>query len=178
MREPRGPGKPRRLRGYDFASCGEYFVTVVTRDRGEVLGRVEGATVRLFPAGEAVRDAWTDLPRRFPFLRLDEFVVMPNHIHGILVLVPSDERALDQPAVRPGRVHLDIVLQVFKSISTIEVNRVLGRTGVHLWQRGYYEHIVGDDRALERIRGDISGNPEAWPGDPYNPEAGLPRRQA
>jgi REP element-mobilizing transposase RayT len=161
-----GRHRPRRLRCIDYTSCGEYFITTVTRDRALLFGSVVGDVVRLSPAGEAVRDAWLSLPGRFPFVRLDDSVVMPNHFHGVLVFLPEDE--LDEGARRAmRRCHLNMVVQAFKSTSAVEVNRVLGRKGRPVWQAGFYEHTVRDERGFEAIRAYIARNPEAWSSDEY-----------
>ncbi len=162
------PGRLRRLRGFDYAGCGEYFVTTVTHRRECLFGTVVGSVMRRTSAGDAVHRAWLALPERYPFLSPDSFIVMPNHIHGILVFGPEHVLARDGGLLTPGRVHLDRVMRAFKSTSAIAVNRTLGRAGVPLWQSGYFEHVVRNERALERIRGYIDGNPEAWPKDRFH----------
>ena len=145
-----------RLRGLDYRGFGPYFVTICTQDRECLFGAVLDGGMHLNVIGRSVITAWERLPARFQFLRHDERIVMPNHLHGILVFLPCETP-----------VPLGQVVRAFKSLSTIEVNRVTGRTGP-LWQRGYYEHVIDAGEDLDRIRGYIRANPEAWPRDPIH----------
>ena len=77
-----------RLQGYDYAQEGAYLVTVCTRDRECLFGEIINGEMRLSAAGEMVAAVWNDLPRRFPQVELDAFIIMPNHIHGILCIAP------------------------------------------------------------------------------------------
>ena len=78
-----------RLKGYDYSQAGAYFVTIVTQERVCLFGDVVGDTMQLNGAGRLARAAWEGLPRRFPGVGLDTFVVMPNHVHGIIVIDES-----------------------------------------------------------------------------------------
>jgi putative transposase len=144
-----------RLPGYDYSQSGAYFVAVCTNNR------------RLFLTNDTVRDVvqstWNRLPSRFRNLSLDEFIIMPNHVHGILVLAA-------EPADVPGkRDTLSAVVGAFKSISAILANRALGRSGVPFWQRNYYEHVIRSEEKLNQIRQYIRDNPAKWAEDPNNP---------
>jgi putative transposase len=195
--------KALRLPGYDYAEPGGYFVTVCTQGKKCAFGQIESGKMHLNPAGHIVQQVWLGLPQRFPSRSLDSFVVMPNHMHGILVLVgaglapPADvvartpgNVAIDHsqkssfipgisvratatggasPAPTGGSFVLGDVLRAFKSISTIEVNRLLRQRGVHLWQRNYYEHIVRNGDDMDNIRRYILDNPLQWDLDPENP---------
>ena len=81
--------RPIRLKGYDYAQAGAYFVTIVTHDRACLFGDVVEGKMRLNEAGQIARQCWVEIPRHFPHVELDEFVVMPNHVHGILVIVDN-----------------------------------------------------------------------------------------
>jgi len=145
-----------RLAGYDYSQAGAYFITICTHNRDLSL-----QTERV---QEAVRLAWHAQPTRFPTIALDEFTIMPNHIHGIIILgdVASRDAASSVPT-------LGKVVRAFKSISAIEANKTLDRAGQPFWQRGYYEHIIRDDDDLNRIRRYIRENPLNWHSDPDNP---------
>ncbi len=176
-----------RLKGYDYAQCGAYFLTVCTQHRETLFGLIEDREVRLNAAGRMVEDAWACLPDRFSNLSLDSFTVMPNHIHGILLLtddLPDDGDSLytgdhkDRPyevismGTKEGSVGR--IVQAFKSIST---NQYGEGVRIHdwptfpgkLWQRNYYEHVVRDKDDLNRLREYISQNPEHWEDDENNP---------
>src|SRR5260221_2542549 len=107
-------------------------------------------------AGEIVRDVWQSLPERHEALSLDEFVVMPNHIHGIVEL---SEHCQTLPAI----------IGAYKSVSTKTVNIANETPGSHLWQRSYHEHVIRDERARDRIREYIRNNPLKWHLDRENP---------
>lgn len=102
-----------RLKGYDYAAPGAYFVTICIHGRECLLGEVAGGTMLVGPAGEAVRSAWEELPGHYPRLRLDAFAVMPNHIHGILVLHDHPGANTDTPATAP----VTEIVRAFKSFS-------------------------------------------------------------
>lgn len=140
-----------RLRGYDYAHAGAYFVTVCTYNR-DLLLQAQGVQ-------EVVSSTWHALPVHFPAVALDEFVIMPNHLHGIIIM-----RGAASSAPSLGQV-----VRAFKSASAIEANKVLNRSGQPFWQRNYYEHIIRNDHDLNRIRQYIRDNPLAWDEDPDNP---------
>jgi REP element-mobilizing transposase RayT len=176
-----------RLRDYDYAQGGAYFVTVCVQGRELLLGAVEDGTMVPNEAGKMIENVWYELPGRCPNVRLDEFVIMPNHVHGIIWIVGA---GLALPGTKPRAVGAGLALpkgqgaassaptlgdivRVFKSISAIAVNRLLDRTGSPLWQRNYYERIVRDEDELAGIRTYIRDNPGRWGEDAENP-AKLP----
>lgn len=154
--------KQLRLHGYDYAFPGAYFVTICSAGKRPVLGSVSGERIVLSPAGEIVRSEWIALAERFPRTVLDEFVIMPNHLHGVLAFVGPAGGASLSPT-------LFEVIGAFKSISTIKVNRLLRQRGAALWQRSYYEHIVRTGEDLRKIQRYIYENPLMWSLDPENP---------
>jgi REP element-mobilizing transposase RayT len=165
-----------RLAGYDYSLPGAYFVTLNTQEQVCIFGEVVDDEVRLSSIGEIVRRCWLDLPNHF-LIDLDVWVVMPNHLHGIILLRGKGEAsgdsgdALDSyppPDASPLRPYgtgansLGAIIQNFKSISTRKINQVQGTPGGRVWQRNYYEHVVRDDADLERIRQYIDDNPLRW----------------
>jgi REP element-mobilizing transposase RayT len=154
-----------RLFGYDYSQPGAYFVTICTYNRELSL---EAEQVE-----EIVRSAWASLPARFPHVVLDEFVIMPNHIHGIVILVPTTGAPLDSDTASRGAASsaptLGRVIRAFKSLSAIEANRIMNRSERPFWQRNYYEHIIRDEDELDIIRQYIRDNPLRWDQDPDNP---------
>jgi putative transposase len=153
-----------RLPGRDYSADGAYFVTVCTIERGAVLGDVFNGTLYLNAAGDIVADAWRWLPTRYPYVTLDEWCVMSDHLHGILVIGGS--RAAHQGAV--VETHSDItvlrrkplgeLIGAFKTVSTKHVNLVRNTPGAALWQRDFWDHVVRDDADLHRIRAYIRDN--------------------
>ena len=117
--------------------------------------------MELTAAGALVEAEWLALPQRFPAVGLDAFVVMPNHMHGVLFLHPS---AVQE--ARPQVPCLANIVRAFKSLSARAVNRSLDRADRPMWQRNYYEHILRDDADLARIQQYIADNPIRWADDP------------
>jgi len=134
-----------RLAGFDYGRPGAYFITVCTLGGPALFGVIRDDRVIESAAGAVVRAAWNDLSRRFPDVELDAFVVMPDHVHCVIVLAENG------PA-------LGEVVGAFKSLAARAVNRTLKRRGA-LWQRGYYEHIVRNEDDLNHIRRYIATNP-------------------
>ena len=182
-----------RLKGYDYAMAGAYFVTISTQDRVCVFGDVVEGIMRLNEAGRMVSAVWDALPTRFPCLGLDAFVVMPNHIHGIIVFATrmsvgaplvgaqdvTPNRKIDNRATTRVAPTLGDVVGAFKSWVTVEYTRgvkVKGWPAFHrrLWQRNFYEHIIRNEASLNHIRQYILDNPVRWTFDRENPLAVTP----
>lgn len=183
-----GSRKNLRLERYDYAASGAYFVTVCAQGRAGLFGEVVDDEMRVNNAGELIRNVWNELPSRFQNVVLDEFVVMPNHVHGIvwmgvqkiadvgaLLAAPGhDVPATPNQGAASSAPTLGGVMRAFKSLSAIAVNRLLERTGVSVWQRNYYEHVIRDERELNLVREYIVNNPLQWSLDRENPQAKEP----
>jgi REP element-mobilizing transposase RayT len=163
-----------RLKGYDYSSPGGYFITVCAHKRECAFGKISlpdvgarPAAPDLNPLGHIVKQCWADIPSHFPHVLFDEYVVMPSHIHGILIIsgVARDE---GKNAVRRAPT-LSAIVGSFKSASSKEINEIRKRPDVPLWQRNYYEHVVRDEDDLNRIRQYIYDNPANWAMDVENP---------
>jgi REP element-mobilizing transposase RayT len=174
-----------RLKEYDYAQPGAYFVTIVTQNRSSLFGDVTEGTIQLNVVGELIKFWWKELKNRFPVIETDEFVIMPNHLHGIIIVVDptvgADRRVgPDRAAARPANQGAHIgaplprIIQWFKTMTTNEYIRgvkQLGWTPFHeqLWQRGYFDHVIRNDASLNRIRQYIIENPARWHFDRENP---------
>jgi len=157
--------KRLRLRNYDYSAPGTYFTTICVHNRECLFGEITEGKVRLSPFGRIVEQAWTWLGDHYASVELDEWVVMPSHLHAIVTIRdPPVADSTNRPAKSLGRL-----LAAFKSISTNEINRMRGTTASKVWQRGFYDHIVRSEAALARIRRYIVENPVAWETDPENP---------
>ncbi|WP_245971562.1 transposase [Calidithermus terrae] len=175
-----------RLKGYDYAQAGAYFVTICTRDRACLFGEVVDGEMRLNDAGRIARQCWLDIPNHFPHAELDQSVIMPNHVHGIIVLVNPSVGATHASPLRPvasplrnrargpQRQSISAIVGSFKSAVTKHINEHRGTPSMPVWQRNYYEHIIRDDSSLQRIRGYIAANPLRWQYDRENPAAAAP----
>ena len=163
------------MRDFDYTQSGYYFVTICTHERQCVLGNIIDGRALLSNAGKIASDCWQDLANHYAHIDLDEFVVMPNHLHGIIVLSDSGEavnaqgpRAGFKPA--PTRRHsLSEIIRAFKTFSGRRINRIRNRTGEPVWQRNYYERVIRNEKTLLAAREYIVNNPAKWSEDKYNP---------
>jgi REP element-mobilizing transposase RayT len=189
---------------HDYSSPGAYYVTICIQDGQCLLGDVADGIMNPNDAGHMVEAAWFQIPTRFPAMKLDEHIVMPNHFHGIIHIVGarlvgaqsgaaqivgdqtggaqivgaqelgSQKRAGTRPAPTLGDA-----VGAFKSIATDEYiggvkQRDWPRFNKRFWQRNYFEHVIRDQDELEKIRDYIRKNPMMWTIDRYNPEHGVP----
>lgn len=160
--------RPIRLQGYDYSRAGAYFVTVCTHDRLCLFGEIADRRMALNDAGRMVQQVWDDLPNHYSHVELDECVVMPNHVHGIVVIVGAGFKpAPTKPTKRHG---LPEIVRALKAFSARRINEMRGMPGGKIWQRGYYEHIIRNDDELNRIREYIANNPMKWEMDRENPD--------
>jgi len=165
-----------RLKGYDYSQSGAYFVTVCTKDRELYFEKYRGLQ-------EIVRQQWEELPQRFLDLTLDEFIIMPNHIHGILI-VEADRSAKNVGATlvvaqnngagtRPAPTVGEIV-GTFKSLCIHDWLTYIKEKKIDaiwkFWQRNYYDHIIRNEDEMNKIREYIKNNPLKWSLDRENPE--------
>jgi len=171
-----------RLPGFDYTTPGAYFVTVCAHDRACLFGDVVDGVMRVNDYGEIVQQTWDALPAHFPHVALDQFVIMPNHAHGIIVLNDNDAvgAAFRRPHNRvlhhhPGggtpplrRPSLGHVVGYFKYQSTKRINLLRHAPAQPVWQRNYYEHVIRNDADLAAIRDYIAGNPARWADDDHD----------
>lgn len=171
-----------RLRGYDYGQPGAYSVTLVTHGRQCLFGHIADGTVALNECGRIVEEEWLRSARIRDDIALDSFLVMPNHLHGIIV-IRSDRQTItssfppDAPAVgahrraplsRPPRCVGSFVAG-FKSAVTTRINALRGTPGSPVWQRSYHDHVIRDRDDLFLRRRYIVNNPLQWALDEENP---------
>jgi len=182
-----------RLKGYDYRQAGGYFVTMVTQGRDALFGEVVNGEMILNDAGEMIVRWWLELPNKFPNVNVDIFVVMPNHFHGIIFItdatdVGDDLRVVPDLRDDDGGEHagspqragsprqnapLSQMIQWFKTMTTNEYIRGVKQLGWKpfngkVWQRDYYEHIIRNPSAADRIARYIESNPARWNEDKEN----------
>jgi putative transposase len=159
-----------RLKGYDYSLAGAYFINLVTHEKLCLFGEIINGEMRLSQLGNTVQREWLRLERRFPGIELDEFVIMPNHLHGIIVITqqdaphaPGDERKDAAPSKRMGAAtgSLTAMVKGFKSAVEFRYHSMANNNDP-LWQPNDYEHIIHDEDDLDRIRRYIAGNPMNW----------------
>ncbi|MGB7160654.1 MAG: transposase [Tepidisphaeraceae bacterium] len=186
---PKPDRRSIRLKGYNYADDGEYFLTICVHERRLLFGEVRDGQMRLNEAGRMVEREWHALPQRFQGVELDQFIVMPNHVHGVLGLtgggepcvrpVSNAQATTGEDKLRPYGTLPDTVgriVQAFKSITTngyIDGVKRLGwpRFNRNVWQPNYYDHIIRNDHAMDLIREYVFTNPQRWAEDHENPSS-------
>ncbi len=174
-----------RLKDFNYAQPGAYFITICTKNRENLLGSIKEGQMIKNDIGLAIQTAWEDLPKRFPETALDAFMVMPNHIHGIIIvgaqfIAPdlmsshfSQPMTNATPTITKGVINhaptLGKIIRTFKAVSSYLI-RQKHYPGFG-WQRNYYEHVIRDDKSLNRVREYIVANPLRWELDRENPLA-------
>jgi REP element-mobilizing transposase RayT len=170
-----------RLKGYDYALPGMYFITICTFDRKCILGEITGKEMKMNGIGQLVMAEWIKTPSIRPNFLLGEFVVMPNHLHG-LVMISGDQKKPEKQYGRDGKNvgrnegmprspsgTIGALVRGFKAAATRQFNELRGTKGLPLWQRNYWEHVVRSEEDLNHIRSYIRFNPARWESDRLNP---------
>ncbi len=153
-----------RLTGYDYSQPGMYFITICVKEKACLLGEISGSEMQRNQLGGIVKTCWLEIPAYYSIVILDAFVVMPNHIHGIIYVGAGSPR----PSYRPT---LGNIVGYFKYQSTKGVNELRQTPGTSFWQRNFFDHVIRDDNSLNRIREYIITNPQRWELDRNNPLA-------
>ena len=173
-----------RIPGYDYSGSGAYFITVVTHQRACVFGRIVDGSLQLSRQGGIAEECWRQIAAHFPSVELGVYVVMPNHVHGIIVLndradassarrgttwrAPTqDGRSLERFG-RPRSGSLATIVRQYKSSVTRRIDEAIGGSR-RVWKRNYYEHVIRDDEDWNRIHLYIESNAANWEGDEENP---------
>src|SRR5512138_1064711 len=174
-----------RLPNYDYSQPGAYFVTIVTWHRECLFGEVVDGEMRLNKFGLVTKEQWEKLPKRFPNIELGAFVIMPNHMHGIIVITDGRGTAenpsnLGSEATRraptreqfqkPVKGSIPTIVRSYKSAVSYRINLMRGIQDVPVWQRNYYEHIIRNDRDLQNKTDYIEANPMLCAEDHENPK--------
>ncbi|MBU1936163.1 transposase [bacterium] len=149
-----------RLPHYNYSSSGAYFVTLVVAGRECCLSYISDGLNKLTDTGKLVVQGWRWLAEQYAYVSLDEFIVMPNHVHGILLFDNDKTRGLT----------LGRIVAAFKTITTRDINCLRNTPGKRFWQKDFYEHVIRDERDMARIREYIANNPLQWSLDKENPE--------
>ena len=174
-----------RLPEYDYAQAGAYFITICTNNQECLFGEMTDGAVLLSKFGEIAVDEWVRTPNVRENVGLDAFVVMPNHLQGVVIITHENGKALpmggSDPPGRPYRPSsargpapgsVGAIIGQFKAAVAERINVLRGTLGAAVWQRNYYEHVVRDEDELNQIRQYIAGNPAGWDTDENNPTGG------
>jgi REP element-mobilizing transposase RayT len=165
-----------RLKGYDYSQNSAYFVTICAQNRECLFGHIENGEMRLGEYGEIVKNCWDDLPNHYANVELGNFVVMPNHLHCIIILQTAanvgdaaNVGAGLKPAPTIGQTHgLSEIVRALKTFSARKINKIRNVPGVPVWQRNYHEHIIRNEIEFHNITQYIINNPINWNNDEEN----------
>jgi len=168
--------KSNRLRNYDYSESGYYFITIRTNNREECFGRVEGDEMHLNEFGEIARNFWAGIMIHFKCVGIDEFSVMPNHVHGILII---EENMVGNAYMRSlqnrTNMLLSKIIQQYKASVTRKVNSL--ESDLHFrWQKSFYDHVIRNDKSLDNLRRYIINNPLKWELDIENRKGDSPHK--
>ena len=181
-----------RLREYDYSQTGAYFVTVCSWDRECRFGEMVDGVMMMNETGHMVQECWSAIPDHFDMVELAESIVMPNHIHGIVIIRDPDPAkqgtaisgkvkkglaktgtACRAPTVesfgKPAAGSLPTIVRSFKAAVTKRINSMRNNPGGSVWQRNYYEHVIRDEANYQRIAEYIENNPARWAEDSLHP---------
>ena len=168
-------------------------MTVCARDQRDVWGAVSGGKVTLNGIGKIIEDCWEEIPAHFPLVKLDQYCVMPNHLHGILSFAhtgrgtiyraptadagtsgeewgaQSPRKKIVEQYSQPVVGSLPTVIRTFKAAVTRHARSTMQDGSLRIWQRGYFERVIRNERELEQVREYIANNPAKWDLDAENP---------
>jgi REP element-mobilizing transposase RayT len=184
--------KSIRLQGYDYSQAGAYFVTIVTYQRDCLFGKIIDGEMYINEDGKIVQKWWNEIPNHFQNVELGAFVIMPNHVHGIIWITAERRGEVLSPRYNPNNNNLDAdvdetstqggetqplrkpilgqIVAYFKYQSTKEMNHIETKNAItKFWQRNYYEHIIRNEREMDNIWRYIEANPAQWDMDDENP---------
>ena len=147
-----------RLNGYDYSRSGAYFITICTHEREYLFGDIANETMDLNTFGDIARSHWQQLLQHHSNIIVDESIVMPNHLHGIILLESSTV----------GTKSISEIIRGFKTFSAKAINKERSLRGVPVWQRNYYDRIIRNELELDRVRQYIINNPQNWDTDKNN----------
>jgi len=187
--KPKQKRRSIRLPEYDYSQEGAYYITICTQDRECIFGKITAGRTELTKYGKIAERFWHDLAKYYDGILLDTFVVMPNHMHAIIVIIDDVIRRGEVTSPlggsvdilgKPGEVTsplrgtpkrtLGQILAFYKYQTTKSINAIHNTPGNKIWQRNYYEHVIRNEKTLNKIRGYICNNPLYWAADDENPD--------
>ena len=194
--------KSLRLENYSYSNLGAYYITICSYKRINIFGEINKGLMHLNDLGKIIQDCWLQIPENYKDVKLDDFIIMPNHIHGIIWIVgaihesPKEKRKIyesieSKPTIhesskenlitqQSNRVIRELPLRIerrkmliskvigkFKMNSSKSINIFNDKQGSHVWQRGYYDHIIRNETDLNNTKMYIQTNPLNWETDEY-----------
>jgi putative transposase len=171
-----------RLPGFDYSRAGMYFVTICSAQRRCLFGQIQKDESVLSQIGEVVKAHWLKIPCHFSNLEIEAFVVMPNHLHGILIIHSGQQnfeshdipQKLMESFAKPVAGSIPTIIRSFKAAVTKCINDERLTAGAPIWQRGYFERVLRDGREFVNAKDYIIRNPLRWAFDEENPQRKSP----
>jgi REP element-mobilizing transposase RayT len=168
-----------RLQGFDYSQPGAYFITICAHGKRCIFGKIVSDQMKLNAIGRIVNECWLEVPRHFPNVELESYVVMPNHVHLLFDIQPRARHAVRLPAKnkttgtfrRPVAHSVPTIVRSFKSAVSKRVRQMLQKPAFQVWQRNYYESVLCDGREFRSALHYIMENPARWHVDEENPQA-------
>ncbi len=160
-----------RLKGYDYAQPGYYYITICAQNRECLFGDITNSHMHLNDPGKIINRIWKEIPQFYKGIGIDEYVIMPNHIHGIIII--ENGNPIGQAQGPAPTITLPDLIKRYKTLTTRKyIDGVRSNSWKpfkkRLWQRNYYEHIIRNDIELDEIRKYITDNPAKWAEDKDN----------
>lgn len=156
--------KRNRLRGYDYSQSGWYFVTICIKDKIKCLGKIESKKMEYSQYGDIILKFWQEIPKHYKNVFLDEWIIMPDHIHGIIII--------ENPIIIANTGNYGLLSKIVKSFKEISLKTIRKNYNDYefAWQRSFYDHIIRNEKSLNKIREYIRNNPSKWELDKNNLE--------
>jgi REP element-mobilizing transposase RayT len=168
-----------RLKHYDYSQSGLYFVTLCTFQRNCWFGEIKDSQMLPNQIGKIVAEEWLNTPKIRSNVKLDEWIVMPNHFHGIIMIDNpennQDFKVITEDIKQRKLKSLGVFIAGFKAAVTRRINTYRNTPDIPLWQRNYYESVIRDENHLEKVRQYIIKNPTSWQEDPDNIPTNQPK---
>ena len=156
-----------RLKDYDYSKYGYYYITICTKNRENHFGIIKNEHVILNQFGDIAYGSWQDIPNHHKNVNLDRFIIMPNHIHGILILCNTVGNGPARSNHKNGKIdNLSVIIGSYKSAVSKQINKI--KDNSFKWQKSFYDHIIRTDESLNNIREYIINNPTNWDNDENN----------
>ncbi len=161
-----------RLKNYDYSQAGAYYITICVYNREHLFGDIIDSELQPNEYGKIAENEWIKTFQLRKNIEMDEFIIMPNHLHGIIIISNESDStgtARRTPTIerfsKPTANTIPTIIRNYKSAVTKQINELRNTPGTILWQRNYYEHVIRDESDLNRIREYIINNPRNWEND-------------
>jgi len=168
--------KPNRLKNFDYSSVGYYYITICTKNKQHYFGEILDNKMILNEYGKIINKYWKSIPNHYQNVLLDEFIIMPNHIHGIVVIIRLNNNNQSTvgtghcpvPTINMQNNHYGLLSKIINGFKNVSTKTIRKQTNSFQWQRSFYEHIIRNEESLNKIRQYVRENPINWNNDRNN----------